>query len=52
MFTTTGSSGIGDIVADTDDENLPWYTVTGLRLDSRPSVPGLYIHSRRVVRIP
>lgn len=52
VFTTTGSSGIGDIVADTDDENLPWYTVTGLRLDSRPSVPGLYIHSRRVVRIP
>lgn len=52
VFTTTGSSGIGDIVADDEGVDSPWYTLTGLRLDVRPSAPGLYIHNRRLVRVP
>ncbi len=52
VFTTTGSSGIGDIVVDDEGVDSPWYTLTGLRLDVRPSAPGLYIHNRRLVRVP
>ncbi|WP_295730508.1 M6 family metalloprotease domain-containing protein [uncultured Muribaculum sp.] len=52
VFTTTGSSGIDGIEADGIDEGQPWYTLTGLRLDGRPTVAGLYIHNRRIVRIP
>lgn len=51
VFTTTDTSGIGDVVADGEGEDSPWYTLTGLRLDGRPSAPGLYIHNRRLVRV-
>ncbi len=53
-FTTAEAAGIGDIYADDDAEggDNAWYTVTGLRLGERPAVPGLYIHRRKVVRIP
>lgn len=52
VFTTGGASGIDGIEADGDDADQPWYTLTGLRIDGRPTVPGLYIHNRRIVRIP
>lgn len=52
-FTTTGSdvTAIDTIGADQGD-NAAWYTVTGLRLNERPTLPGLYIHRRKLVRIP
>lgn len=55
---TTGFVSIDDgIVTSTDDapavtDNTPvdnaWYTLTGIRLDSRPAQPGAYIHNHRV----
>jgi M6 family metalloprotease-like protein len=51
VFETTSMSGINDVTDDDAAANAPWYTVTGIRLNARPTVPGLYIHNHRVVRI-
>ncbi len=45
----TVSTGISLPSTDLDTTDNAWYTLTGQRLSSRPTLPGLYIHNRRIV---
>lgn len=37
------NSGIFDITVDNDTENAEYYTINGIRLQGKPTAPGLYI---------
>lgn len=40
------TNAIGNVSADNDlSADTAWYTLTGIRLDSRPLSPGIYIHN-------
>lgn len=45
-----GSGFVDTIVSDTDNENAPWYDLSGRRIE-RPTTPGFYIHGNRKVII-
>jgi len=36
-------TGIEEISAEEDD-NTDWYTITGIKLDKKPTETGVYIH--------
>lgn len=41
---TPSSAGVDDVAVDVDDDACAvWYTLEGRRLDSRPTIPGLYV---------
>ena len=44
-------SGIESVSTEHPYEPDAWYTITGLRLGSRPATPGLYIHKGRKIVI-
>ena len=46
-FTIPISSGVKEIV--TENEDAPWYTVDGIRLDGKPQKRGVYIHRGKKV---
>lgn len=43
MVFSTGSSAIESIGADAVSGRTEWYSVDGMRYDSMPDVPGIYI---------
>lgn len=38
------TTGISDVAKTEDADDNAWYNLQGMRLDSRPAAPGLYIH--------
>ena len=48
---TTGIIGHTDITDNTDMADAAWYSINGVKLDSKPSSKGIYIHGNRKVVI-
>lgn len=44
-------TGISRVVTKQDEVNAPYFTLTGVRLNGKPVVPGIYIHNGRKVII-
>lgn len=42
---------VTDITADPSAADPAWYTLQGIRLDSKPSAKGIYIHHNKLVKI-
>lgn len=45
------TTGITDIEAEEATKNEPYYSLSGMRLTSKPTTPGIYIHNGRKVVI-
>ena len=37
------TTGINPVYVSDDDKGIAWYTLTGMKMPSRPTNPGLYI---------
>lgn len=48
-FIDTESSGIEAISTDAADNSAAWYTLQGVRLNSKPGKQGIYLHQGRKV---
>ena len=50
-FANENENGVGEIVDSQEGTQNQWFDLLG-RPVAEPSVPGLYIHNRRVVAVP
>lgn len=44
------TTGVNEVNAATKQDNAPWYTLTGMKID-KPLHPGIYIHKGKKVMI-
>lgn len=44
-------SGVESVVVDAEEGDDAWYTLQGVRLESKPEMPGIYIHCGRKIAI-
>ena len=45
------ASGIQTVEREVADDDAPWYTIYGIRLDQKPTRRGIYVHQGRKVII-
>ena len=43
------STGVNNVEAADADDSAPWYTINGVELTEKPTIPGIYIHGGKKV---